>query len=345
MYMDCTKGNAMTADRLALIKYVIQQAGVPSEHESTQGIDNGIQLDEEWMLLHNKDLALRRDCTQVWPPSDGVVFKIRDSILCGATCILDDQGAPVIFGESQRILSSELAKSGRYKAVLLQWLPNPVDVMKILDQDRWANLGVVRGLSQGFEDSAVTTMGLYAIQAYLYEIGLDPNCFSLVYRSRWFTDHNAQRSRPTAEALAKLDSKPSKRRFVDAPRTPELLLCIVYTNTAADCLDGTKDEDYIALRKEFHKLDECMGPIALTYWGLRFEVLSSFKACEQRPWRRLDSMVNTHCTVIPGIQGKCFAKDLLSLLYLACDSKNKQALTCETLFDIQCVIMIPSQRN
>jgi hypothetical protein len=140
MYMDCTKGNAMTADRLALIKYVIQQAGVPSEHESTQGIDNGIQLDEEWMLLHNKDLALRRDCTQVWPPSDGVVFKIRDSILCGATCILDDQGAPVIFGETQRILSSELAKSGRYKAVLLQWLPNPVDVMKILNQDRWANL-------------------------------------------------------------------------------------------------------------------------------------------------------------------------------------------------------------
>ena len=342
LYMDCSKGNAMDDAQVARLKYILQQAGIPSEHESIQGIDNGIQLDEDWMQEYNNKLALRRDCTQAWPPSDGIIFKIQSPILCGATCILDDQGAPVIFGETQRILSSELSKSGRYKAVLLQWLPNPVDVMKILDQDRWANLGVVRGLSQGFEDSAVTTMGLYAIQDYLTQIGLDPTSFTLVYRSRWFTDHNALRPRPTEAAQAKLDIKPSSKRTQDAARIPELLLCIVFTNTAADCPDGSNDAEFVDLQQQFFNLGVRLGPVALVHWGFHFEILASVSACESRPWRRLDSMVDTNCTVITGIQGKCFAKDLLLLLYQAC---GPNTFTWQMLFDICCVIVIPSQRN
>ena len=294
------------------------------------------------MQEHNNKLALRRDCTQAWPPSDGIVFKIQQSILCGATCILDDQGAPVIFGETQRILHSDVSKkTGRYKAVILQWLPNPIDVRKLLDQDRWATLGVVRGLSQGFEDSAVTTMGLYAVHDYLCTIDLDPSCFLLVYRSLWFTDRNAQRPRAPVEAKANLGVKPSSRKQ-EGVRIPELLLCIVFLGTADDCPDGSMDETYMDLRQQFHNFGVCLGPVSLCHWGFHLEVLASFAACKERPWRRLDSIVDTHCTVIPGIQGKCLAKDLLAVIYGAC---GEHTYNWQALFDICCVIMIPSQRN
>ena len=327
----------MNAPTLADIQYILEQAGIPSEAVKPQGIANGIELDGQWMQLHNTRLALKRDCTQIWPPSDGVVFRIKAPIHCGATCILDSQGAPAIFGETQRILGSECTKAGHPKACILQWLPNPIAVEKLLDQRRWANLAVVRGLSQGFEDSAITTMGLYAVRDYLGKIGMHADNFALIYGSIWFTDNDAQPVKPTAAAKVALDAKPH-RNPRQGTRIPELILRIVYTNTSDDCADCSQDAGYIDLRQQFHAMDTSLGPYSFRHWGFYLEVLASVEACVSRPWRRRDSMVDTQVTIIPGIAGNCLAKDIITLLYLASNT-----YTWEELFDICCAVIVPAQ--
>jgi len=89
---------------IANIRYVLQQAGTPSDDANRLAPANGIELDEDWMQAYHKRLALTRDCITDWPRHDGIVFKTRKLIVSGATCILDSQSVPVIFGTGQRIL-------------------------------------------------------------------------------------------------------------------------------------------------------------------------------------------------------------------------------------------------
>ena len=77
---------------LANLTYIVKQAGIPSDNAQYKSVDNGIILDVEWMQRYNSKLAMTRDCYSDWPYNDGVVFKIVNSIVCGATCITDDLG-------------------------------------------------------------------------------------------------------------------------------------------------------------------------------------------------------------------------------------------------------------
>jgi hypothetical protein len=157
--VDTVRANraGLDGDVMAQLQHIVQQAGTPADHASPSVIDNGIQIDEPWMQTYNTQLVITRDCSEDWPYNDGIVFKTLQPFVCGAACILNAQGFPAIFGLTQRILGSVMGTSGRPKVYILQWLPHPVAIEKILDPYRWPNLAVVRGLSQGYEDHAITT--------------------------------------------------------------------------------------------------------------------------------------------------------------------------------------------
>ena len=334
-------------DVMANLRYIVQQAGTPADHASPSAVDNGIQIDEAWMQTYNSQLAVTRDCSEDWPYNDGIVFKTMQPIVCGATCILNNQGFPAIFGMTQRILGSVLGTSGRPKAYILQWLPHPVAVEKILDPYKWPNLAVVRGLSQGFEDHAITSTTILAVQAYLVKIECPPQYFTLVLGSYWFDDPSARKTAPTAAALARLESNPrskAKALQLQGNRVPELVLRIVFTDTAEDCPCGSDDELFKALRHMFHKIDVNTGPVHLRLCGFRLEVMSSAAACYAHVRHDTETSKPTNATVISGIVQSALAADLLTLLFNAGKAEQdiEKPLLCQ-LTEIDCVVMVPPQ--
>jgi hypothetical protein len=258
-----TAFNTKVVDNL---RHVLQQAGVPSDFCTPWGVDNGITIDEEWLQRYNTQLAITRDCHSAWPPNDGLIVKILKPIVCGATCITDDQGVPVIFGQTQRILGLDVSSGGHPKAFLLQWLPNPVAIEKILNAYKWPNLAVVRGVSQGFEDHAITTTALYAVQDYLKQIGCSEEHFLILYGTVWYEDPGAQKAAPTAAALTAAEGhsrKLANLRQRHGTRVPELVLRVVFLSTDPGCARGCDDAVYKDIRRQFHDLDVNQGPFVL----------------------------------------------------------------------------------
>ena len=343
--IDMTKAshNVLEESFIDNITYIVKQAGIPSDNPQYKSVDNGIILDVEWMQRHNTQLAITRDCHSDWPYNDGVAFKIVNSIVCGATCITDDTGVPVIYGETQRILGLSMSTGGHPKAVILQWLPNPVAVEKILDAIRWPNLAVVRGISQGFEDHAISTTALYAVQDYLKQIGCSNEHFMILYGTLWYEDPEALKNAPTAAAMTAAEGnqrKQAKLQQRQGTRVPELVLRIVFTSTAADCARGCDDELFQEIRRQFHDLASNLGPVPLCLGGFRCEVMASMEACRVRPWHGAETSKDTNATVITGIATNTSAADLASLLYLSC---GQDAARRHDMYQIVNVIMVPSQ--
>jgi hypothetical protein len=299
------------------------------------------------MQTYNTQLVITRDCSEDWPYNDGIVFKTLQPIVCGAACILNAQGFPAIFGLTQRILGSVMGTSGRPKVYILQWLPHPVAIEKILDPYRWPNLAVVRGLSQGYEDHAITTTTITAVHDYLVEIGLDTQLFTLVLGSFWFDDPAARKPAPTATALALLESKPrskAKALQLKGNRVPELVLRIIFIGTADDCPCGSDDSFFKAARAQFHQIDSEPGPVHLVLCGFRLEVMASAAACRAHMWHDAETSKPTNATVITGISESALASDLMSLLFLAGKlDKDKDKTLLYQLYEIQCVVMVPPQ--
>ena len=198
-HIDTLKANHHRLDDtvIANIRYVLQQAGTPSDDANRLAPVNGIELDEDWMQAYHKRLVLTRGCVTEWPRHDGIIFKTRKLIVCGASCILDSQSVPVIFGTVQRILGSEMNAAGNPKVHILQWLPNPIAIEKILNDYKWPNLAVVRGLSQGYDDHAITATTIWAVRDYLLRIGCRQEHFALILGTIWFDDPDARKTAPT----------------------------------------------------------------------------------------------------------------------------------------------------
>jgi hypothetical protein len=252
---------------MASLCYIVQQAGTPNDSATPRGVDNGIQIDEAWMHTYITRLAVTRDCSDAWPYNDGVIFKILQPIHCGATCITNSQGFPVIYGVIQRILGSVLTAAGRPKVYILQWLPDPVAIEKILDAYKWPNLAVVRGLSQGFEDHAITTTTITAVNDYLVEIGCKEEYFTLVLGTIWFENPDAQQLAPTAAALALRAGKRRNKAKVSqlqGARLPELILRVVFTGTAEDCPHGVDDVVFQEFRMNSTTLNQNWVPSPCT---------------------------------------------------------------------------------
>jgi hypothetical protein len=138
-HLDTVKSNRsrLDDDVMANLRYILRQAGTPSDFATPLELDNGILLDEPWMQTHFTKLAVTRDCSNNWPFNDGLIFKTLHPVQCGATCVLNNQGFPIIYGVIQRILGSVMTVAGRPKVYILQWLPDPVAVEKILDAYKW----------------------------------------------------------------------------------------------------------------------------------------------------------------------------------------------------------------
>jgi hypothetical protein len=303
---------------MANLRYILRQAGTPSDFAAPLELNNGILLDEPWMQTHSTKLAVTRDCSDNWPFNDGLIFKTLHPVQCGATCVLNNQGFPIIYGVIQRILGSVMTAAGRPKVYILQWLPNPVAAEKILDAYKWPNLAVVRGLSQGFDDHAITATTLTAVHDYLIEIGCKQEYFMLVLGTIWFTNPDAKPAAPTAAALARQEGQgrgKARARRIQGTRLPELIIRVVFTGTAEDCTRGSDDVVYKEIRRQFHDLEINVGPFALHHRGFRLEVLASAEACGTHMWHDAATNQKTNATVITGLGDNTLAFDLLNLLF------------------------------
>ena len=293
------------------VEYALAQMGPSTAHLQDPDLSehNTPTLDLAHFEEYYQQLIYSRDIEETNTLGIGIAFRLTEPVHCGATFIPSDGTSPAIFAQLQRLRGVPLRN--RTPTLILELLPDPVDICTLLNQTRHPDLAVICGIPQPPTDTAITTTCLYAIQRLLAEIQIPLGIVTLALGTIFWDDY----TKP-------LPLRPGQPP--DTPTTyfrfPELVVHVVYT--ASTCPQGHTDPDYIELRRQFHDIGHSSLPIEMDTAGFTLTIAPSIGNIIDNPRLSPSASLTSHITRIPNLDHPYMASELITRLITSNDNNQ-----------------------
>ena len=276
-------------------------------------------LDVKHFSEHYDKLYYHRSDTTNIRLGTSVLFKFTDPVLCGAVYVPPDSTDPhnqVVFPEVQRLISSP-NRHGKSPNQLLQLLPDPTDISKILNPQRYPDVAIICGIPQTALEQSTTANCLHAIQQYFAEAGIPVGTFTLVLGIAYWDPPP--------------DSANTSKRTAHTPKIPELVVHVVYNDTPTACQNGLQDLDFLDLQSQIFQGQTDTAPVLHEVSGYILTVHPSISALLTHPQLLSSATQSLFITRVSGLDHPYLAADLLT------DLTHTQANPPLVLRDLQSI--------